>query len=169
MSDQYLGEIRATSFNFAPKGWAMCNGQLLPIVQNQALFALLGTQYGGNGTTSFALPDLRGRSPMHRSSTMPVGARAGEEAHTLSTAEMPRHRHRLHASNQVANSALPAGALPAAAAVSGPTLYTQPGGMLGLKDEAVSPAGGSQPHPNMQPFLTLNFIIALQGIFPSQS
>lgn len=164
MSDPYLGEIRAISFNFAPKGWAFCNGQLLPINQNQALFALLGTQFGGNGTTTFALPDLRDRSPVHTGNGYPIGAVAGEATHTLTAQELPAHTHLLSAGGQGTASS-PAGARWAAstkasyAAAPSTTMSAQ----------ALSSTGGGQPHENRPPFLVINFVIALQGIFPSQN
>lgn len=170
MSEPFLGEIRQTSFGFAPKGWAMCNGQLLPIAQNQALFAILGTTYGGDGRTNFALPDLRGRSPAHTSSALPLGARAGEEAHTLTVNEIPPHNHGLQGSTDLANNAAPAGNLPAAKGRGGKDIYAAGGSPLQpMSPQAVAPAGNSQPHNNMQPYLALNFIIALQGIFPSRN
>nr|WP_227467458.1 tail fiber protein [Nocardioides lijunqiniae] len=151
------------SFQHAPKGWALCNGQLLPINQNQALFALLGTTYGGNGQTNFALPDLRGRVPIHVGEGHILGERGGEQAHTLSVPEMPRHTHPDLASPVNGNTSSPAGA--ALAPVSG--LYGPPTGLTSLAPSSVSTAGGSQAHQNMQPFLTISFCIALQGIFPS--
>lgn len=166
--DPYLGEIRTTAFNFAPRGWAMCNGQLLPIAQNAALFSLLGTMYGGNGSTNFALPDLRGRSPMHVAPGQWPGSAVGAETHTLSAAELPSHRHRVHASNLVSDTSLPAGAVPAAVSSNGPTLYTTPDQMVRLQPESIGVSGGSQAHTNMPPYLTLNFIIALVGIYPSR-
>ena len=169
MSTPYLAEIRLTSFAFAPRGWAMCNGQLLPINQNQALFALLGTQYGGNGTSNFALPNLQGRAPMHFSGTHPIGQAAGEEAHALTTNEMPAHVHALRASAKVAASSSPAGGVLAAPPRGGTPAYAAPANLVALNPAAVATSGGSQPHENRPPFLAVNFIIALQGIFPSRN
>jgi microcystin-dependent protein len=167
MAEPFLSEIRIMSFNFAPKGWALCSGQLLPINQNQALFSLLGTTYGGDGRVTFSLPDLRGQIPIHVGPGHTLGERGGEQAHTLSIAEMPTHSHVLNGtSNQGGNT-------PAANTVLGKSA-PQPsyGGASNLVPQApqsISAAGGSQPHLNMQPFLTLTFCIALQGIFPSAS
>lgn len=170
MSDPFIGEIRQASFAFAPKGWALCNGQLLPINQNQALFSILGTTYGGNGITTFALPDLRGRSPVHSSPNIPLGSRVGEEAHTVTVNELPPHGHTLQGSTDLANNAGPSGNVPASKGRGGKDIYA-PGGspLQPISPQAVAPAGGSQPHENMQPFSTINFIIALVGIFPSRN
>jgi microcystin-dependent protein len=153
------------SFNFAPKGWALCNGQLLPINQNQALFSLLGTTYGGNGQTNFALPDLRGRVPIHEGNGHTLGERAGEQAHTLNQSEMPLHTHTVVGSTANADSPLPSGNFLGGAN----NLYTLPSNPVSLVPSSISTVGGSQPHQNMQPFLTLSFCIALQGIFPSHN
>ena len=169
MGTPYLAEIRVTSFAFAPKGWAMCNGQLLAINQNQALFALLGTQYGGNGTTTFALPNLQGRAPMHFSGAQPIGQAGGEEVHTLTAAEMPAHVHALRASGKAAASSSPNGGVLAAPARGGTPAYAAPANLVALNPAAVTAAGGGQPHENRPPFLAVNFIIALQGIFPSRN
>jgi microcystin-dependent protein len=174
MSNQFLSEIRIMSFSFAPKGWAMCNGQLLPINENQALFALLGTTYGGNGQTTFALPNLQGRAAMHAGSSHILGERGGEEAHTVTTAEMPAHIHPASGDAKAGNatSAIPTlpNTLPGNAS---PTLVYSPGGggiqAVAMNPAMVTNAGGSQPHENRQPFLALNFCIALQGIFPSRN
>lgn len=165
MAEPFLSEIRIMSFVFAPKGWALCNGQLLPINQNQALFALLGTTYGGNGQTTFALPDLRGRTPIHTGSGHTLGESGGEQAHTLSIAELPTHTHVAQASPSNANSPTPTGNVLAGAL----NAYRAPDGLGPLHPASVTNVGGSQAHLNMQPFLTLSFCIALQGIFPSQN
>ncbi len=152
------------SFDFAPKGWALCNGQLLPINQNQALFSLLGTTFGGDGRVNFALPDLRGRIPIHVGGAHILGERGGEQAHTLSIAEVPTHTHFLKGSSPAGTQLIPAGAYLA----KNPTqLYRQPDNLAAMNAGSVANAGGSQAHLNMQPFLTLSFCIALQGIFPS--
>jgi microcystin-dependent protein len=167
MSDPFLGEIRQTSFAFAPKGWALCDGQLLPINQNQALFSLLGTTYGGDGVRTFALPDLRGRSPVHSSASIPLGNRQGEESHTLLGSEIPPHTHSLQGSADLGNAASPVGNLPAGKGRGGKDIYAPGSSALQpLSPQAVAPSGGNQPHPNMQPYLTINFIIAMNGIFP---
>lgn len=167
MSEPFLSEIRIMSFNFAPRGWALCNGQILPINQNQALFSLLGTTFGGDGRVTFALPDLRARVPMHVGNGHTLGERGGEEAHTLSQSELPAHVHPTFGSSQTASQASPAGALLAApsAALGSPYASGAPAAALG--PATVGSQGGSQPHTNLQPFLVLNFCIALQGIFPS--
>lgn len=165
MSEPFLGEIKIIAFNFAPKGWALCNGQLLPINQNQGLFSLLGTTYGGDGRVNFGLPDLRGRIPIHIGSGHTQGERGGETAHTLSIAEMPTHIHPVVASNQTYNSVSPTNAILAGA----PNMYANPSNLTTLVPDTVTNVGGSQPHSNMQPYLVLNFVIALQGIFPSQN
>jgi microcystin-dependent protein len=180
MSTPFLAEIRIMSFNFAPKGWALCNGQLLPINQNQPLFALLGTTYGGNGQTTFALPDLRGRVPVSTDfNAFVLGQRGGEEAHTLSTQELAAHIHLMQVSNTTAlanaTGRTPAGHSPAQSIaatnpISSVNIYgTGTGSETFDTVNAISNVGGSQPHENRQPYLTLNFCIALQGIFPSQT
>jgi microcystin-dependent protein len=168
MAEPFLSEIRIMSFNFAPKGWAMCNGQLLPINQNQALFSLLGTTYGGNGQTTFALPDLRGQTPIHVGSGHTLGERGGEQAHTLAISELPSHTHVAHATTTQAdqNSNGPAPSeTPAQSNFS--FLYGPPTNLQAMAPNALQSVGGSQAHVNMQPFLALSFCIALQGIFPS--
>jgi microcystin-dependent protein len=165
MAEPFLSEIRVMSFEFAPKGWALCNGQLLPINQNQALFSLLGTTFGGDGRVNFALPDLRGRTPIHVGSGHTLGERGGEQAHTLSIAEIPTHTHVLSATSSNASQPIPSGNLLARQAPANP--YIAPTSLAAMNATSVANAGGSQAHLNMQPFLTLNFCIALQGIFPS--
>ena len=165
MSEPFLSEIKIVSFNFAPKGWALCNGQLLPINQNQALFSLLGTTYGGDGRVNFALPNLQGRIPIHFGNGHTLGEVGGEENHTLIASEMPAHTHTFSASNATPNQGTPAGNM--WASNSGAYSSAQPGATMNLA--SISTAGGSQPHTNLQPFLVLNFIIALQVIFPSRS
>lgn len=167
MSDPYIGEIRLLSFTFPPRGWALCSGQLLPINQNQALFSILGTQYGGDGVTTFALPDLRGRVPFHTDGggIGPVGTMVGEEAHTLTAAELPAHTHRMQASLATGTATVPTNGYPAVA----PAAAYAPAANTAMLGTAVSSVGGSQPHENMPPFLALNFAIALQGVFPSRN
>lgn len=170
MAEPFLAEIRLMSFNFAPRGWALCNGQLLPLNQNQALFSLMGTTYGGDGRVTFGLPDLRGRSPLHFGNGMSLGERAGEAAHTLSLNEVPAHTHAISASSDVANTHLPGAALPAGKPRGGINRYAAAGtGNTALHPGSITNLGGNQPHDNLQPYLTLNFVIALQGIFPSQN
>jgi len=164
MAEPFLSEIRIMSFVFAPKGWALCNGQLLPINQNQALFSLLGTTFGGDGRVNFALPDYRGRVPIHVGSGHTLGERGGEQAHTLSIAELPTHTHVLNGTSNNGNALIPAGNLLAQSATQ---LYAPPGSLQAMAAASVTNVGGSQAHLNMQPFLTLSFCIALQGIFPS--
>ena len=169
MSSPFLGELKILSFAFAPRGWAQCNGQILPINQNQALFALLGTQYGGNGVQNFALPDLRGRGAVHVAPGQ-VGQRIGQESVTLGVAQMPSHAHTLRAVSDLANANVPGNALPAARGRGGLAMFAAAGSSnTSLNPQAVTNAGGDQPHSNMQPFGVLNFCIALQGIFPSRN
>jgi len=167
MAEPFLSEIRIMSFGFPPKGWALCDGQLLPINQNQALFSLLGTTYGGNGTTNFALPDLRSRVPIHMGSGHTLGERGGEQAHTLSIAEIPTHAHALQGSSDAGTLIIAAGNVPAS---SPSQMYQAPdNNLVAMNPASITNVGGSQAHLNMQPFLALNFSIALQGIFPSQT
>jgi microcystin-dependent protein len=165
MSNQFLGEIKIVSFNFAPKGWAQCNGQFLPINQNQALFSLLGTNYGGNGQTTFALPDLRGQVPIHIGGGFTLGQKGGQQAHTVTMSEMPAHTHVASGTSDNGDSVIPTANLLGAAA----NLYGAPTNPTTLIPSSVSNIGGSQPHENMQPYLTLLFCICLQGVFPSQN
>ena len=165
MASPFMGEIRLVSFNFAPQGWAMCNGQLLPINQNQALFSLLGTTFGGNGQTTFALPDLRGRAPIHVGSGHTLGEKAGEQSHTLTIAELPTHTHSALANSGNATTPIPGGNLLAAAN----NLYAANTNLVALGPDMIANVGGSQAHQNMQPFIIVTYCIALQGIFPSQN
>jgi microcystin-dependent protein len=164
MAEPFLSEIRIMSFNFAPKGWALCNGQLLPINQNQALFSLLGTTYGGDGRVNFALPDLRARVPVHVGNGHTLGERAGEQAHTVSLGELAMHAHAAKASTaSSAGNDNPGNRFVGSAS----NVYAAPAKLTAINSGTIVPTGGSQPHQNMQPFLTLSFCIALQGIFPS--
>ena len=165
MADPFLGEVKMVAFNFAPKGWATCNGQLLPINQNQALFSLFGTMYGGNGQTTFALPDLRGRVPIHMGSGFTQGQSGGEQAHTVTAAELPTHTHVAQGTTSNSDSDVPTGKLLGAAN----NVYTPAANLTPLQPATITNVGGSQPHANMQPYLTLTFCVALQGIFPAQN
>ncbi len=169
MGEPFLGEIKIVAFNFAPRGWAMCNGQLLPINQNQALFSLLGTTYGGNGQTNFALPDLRARTPIHVGNGHSLGERGGEAAHTLSIAEVPTHTHVANGTSNVATQKTPAPSGSMGYAQSGQVVYGGPSNLVAMSPSTVANAGGSQAHQNTEPSLVLTFCIALQGIFPSQT
>lgn len=175
MADPFVAEIRIFPFNFAPKGWAWCDGQLMPLSQNTALFSLLGTTYGGNGKSNFALPDLQGRAPMHPGqgpglSLHDLGETGGSETVTLLESEMPAHSHSLRASIDDADLRIPA-ATRSLAKSSGGSLYssTTSQGLTGAAPSALSPAGGDAPHNNLMPFLTFYFCIALQGVFPPRS
>ena len=165
MAEPFLSEIRLMSFEFAPKGWALCNGQLLPINQNQALFSLLGTSFGGDGQVNFALPDLRGRTPIEVGSGHALGEVGGQQAHTLAISELPVHTHTANATSSPASTAIPSGSL--VLAQSNFELYRAPTSLAAMNASTIASTGGSQAHLNMQPFLTLSFCIALQGIFPS--
>ena len=168
MAEPFLAETRIMSFNFPPKGWALCNGQFLPINQNQALFSLLGTNYGGNGQTTFALPNLRGRTPIHFGYNYPIGQTGGEESHTITMAELPTHKHTLINTNQAVDTNIPAAGTSTLGNTAPNQVYNSSGqNLVAMNPASVSNIGGSQPHLNMQPFLALNFCIALQGIFPS--
>ena len=172
MSEPFLAEIRIVSFGFAPRGYAQCNGQLLPINQNQAIFSLLGTTYGGNGQTNFALPDLRGRVPVEAGQNVLLGQSSGKENHTLLTSELPGHTHAMMGSSNQATTMSPRGNVLSEKARRGKNIYgPTPSGpqTQALDPQAVGVAGGSQPHTNMQPSLVLNFVIALQGIFPPRN
>jgi microcystin-dependent protein len=166
MAEPFLSEIRIMSFVFPPKGWALTDGQLLPINQNQALFSLLGTTFGGDGRVNFGLPDIRGRVPIHVGDSHTLGERGGEQAHTLSIAEIPTHTHSAKASTDTSSTNNPTNALTLAKSTAA-NLYASQGNYQAMNPGAIGPVGGSQAHQNMQPFLTLSFCIALQGIFPS--
>jgi microcystin-dependent protein len=171
-AEPFIGEIKWVAFNFAPRGWALCDGQLLPINQNQALFALLGTTFGGDGRTTFALPDMRGRTPIHVGqgpglSQYVLGQEGGEESHTLTVSEIPWHDHPAMASNAEATAVSPAANV--FAAKSRVPLYGPGPANIDMSASAIVAAGGSQPHNNMPPYITLNCVIALQGIFPSRN
>ena len=174
MADPFVAEIRIFPFNFAPKGWAFCNGQLLPLSQNTALFSLLGTTYGGNGQSNFALPNLQGSAPMHPGqgpglSLHDLGETGGSATVTLLTSEIPAHPHALMASSTTGTKSL--ATANSLARTSGATPYLPPAGapLVAMSQAALSPAGSNQPHNNMMPYLTLNFNIALQGVFPPRS
>ena len=165
MSEPFLGEVRLFSFNYPPRGWALCNGQLLAINQNQALFSLLGTMYGGDGRTTFALPDLRGRVPIHVDGGFVQGQRSGEENHTLIISELPQHTHLPQGDSGAANAGTPVGNTWGAQDASP---YSNAANVA-MNPTAIGATGGSQAHPNLSPYLTLNFCIALLGIFPSRN
>jgi microcystin-dependent protein len=169
MAEPFLSEIRIMSFSYAPRGWAMCNGQLLPINQNQALFSLLGTTFGGNGQTNFALPDLRGQTPIHVGNGHVLGEKGGAQSVTVSIPQMPQHLPTMNATTATAVANTPPSNTVMLATTSGDTIYNDPAALVAMDPRACSNTGGSQAHLNMQPFLTLTFCIALQGIFPSQN
>ena len=171
MSEPFLAEVRIVGFDFAPRGWAFCDGQILPINQNQSLYSLLGTTYGGDGRTSFALPDLRGRTPIHVGSSNGgqhgLGQKSGEETHTLTANEIPQHSHPLQASSKDGDTLIPSGAV-LAREVGG--IYEQnTTNRISLRDGTITNVGGGQAHENMQPYIALNFCIALMGLFPSRN
>ena len=173
MADPFIGEIRMFAGDFAPRNWSFCDGALLPISSNTALFSLLGTTYGGDGRTTFALPDLRGRLPLHPGSgpglsTRHLGQRGGTEDETLTANQIPSHTHSMQASSNLGNAPSPSTRVTAMSSSFDAFIDETPGGAA-LATEAVATAGGSQPHTNLQPYLCINFIIALQGIFPSRS
>jgi microcystin-dependent protein len=171
MATPFLGEIRIVSFNYPPKGWAFCNGQLLSIQQNAALFSLLGTYYGGDGRTNFALPNLQGRVPLHQGSTFVIGQVGGENNHTLALTETPAHTHTPSGYNAAGNAAPGATTVWAQGSVSGQpahSLYSTASNTT-MNPSVLASAGAGQAHENRQPFLVLNFVMALSGIFPSQS
>jgi microcystin-dependent protein len=166
MSEQFLAEIRVFSFNFPPKGWALCNGQMLPINQNQALFSILGTTYGGNGQTTFGLPNLQGCTPVHVGNGIVQGAMGGEAQHTLTVQEIPSHQHSANASTSTSDQAAPSGNFWGNAGLAS---YNAAAPNAPMSPSAIANAGGGQPHSNLQPYLVLNVCIALQGIFPSRN
>jgi microcystin-dependent protein len=170
VSTPFIGEIRVIAFGFPPKGWVFCNGQLLPISQNQALFSILGTQYGGDGISNFALPNYQGAIPASAGPTMPQGAIAGEAGHTLSLAEIPSHTHTLSGVAATGTTSNPAGNYLAQTDSTVGNVYGPPGNpAINMAAASVSNAGNSQPHNNLMPYLTVGFIIALQGMFPSKN
>ena len=166
MSEPFLAEVRIVGFNFAPRGWAFCDGQILPINQNQSLYSLLGTTYGGDGRTSFALPDMRGRACMHVGNGHREGQKSGEETHTLAGNEMPNHDHVLQASTTGGNDFNFSGKVLADATVAS---YVDPASLVGMNTGAVANVGGGQAHENMMPYIAVNYCIALQGLFPSRN
>jgi len=172
--DPFVAEIRIFPFNFAPKGWAFCDGQILPLSQNTALFSLLGTTYGGDGKSNFALPDMQGNAPMHPGqgpglSLHDLGETGGSDTVTLLDSEIPSHSHALMANTSTGTKSVPSNN--SLARTSGATPYLPPAGapLVAMAGQALTPAGGDQPHNNMQPYLTLNFCIALQGVFPPRT
>lgn len=168
MAEPFMAETRIMSFGFAPKGWAMCNGQLLPINQNQALFSLLGTTFGGDGRVNFGLPDLRGRTPIHFGNHT-LGEKGGEEAHTITMGEMPQHTHSLLSGTNAVTTNVPDSSVVLGNTAPNLVYSGQSQNFVNMNSASISNRGGSQAHLNMQPYLTLNFCIALQGIFPSQT
>jgi microcystin-dependent protein len=174
MADPFVAEIRIFPFNFAPKGWAFCDGQILPLSQNTALFSLLGTTYGGDGKSNFALPNMQGNAPMHPGqgpglSLHDLGETGGSDTVSLLESEIPSHSHQLMSvagfagtNNDPTNEVLAKGD-------AGLQPYASPGALVNMADSAIAPAGGDQPHNNMQPYLTLNFCIALQGVYPPRT
>jgi microcystin-dependent protein len=167
MAEPFLGEIRLFSFGFAPKGWALCNGQLLPINQNQALFSLLGNNYGGDGRVNFALPNLQGRVPIHVGGGHPLAQQGGEQAHTVTSSELPMHTHFAMASPTAGTQNVPANNMVLSQRAA--EIYRPPSNLTTLVAGTIGNSGGSQAHQNMQPYLVVNFSIALQGIFPSMN
>lgn len=165
MSEPFLGEIRMFANGYAPRNWMFCEGQILQINQNQALYSLLGNVYGGNGVTTFALPDYRGRVPLHVSTNYPLGTSGGEESHTLTINELPQHTHQVNASSAVSDNVSPVGNTWGA----GNQQYANPESLGAMNSTAITTAGGSQPHNNMQPYLVLNYAIAVNGIYPSRN
>jgi microcystin-dependent protein len=174
MADPFVAEIRIFPFNFPPQGWAWCDGQLLPISQNTALFSLLGTTYGGNGKTNFALPNLQGSVPMQPGqgpglSMHDLGETGGSDTVTLLESEIPVHAHTIRASAEPANAQIPNAQLTLARSAGGSAYNTTATGLVSMSPQALAPAGGNQGHNNLQPYLTMYFCIALQGVFPPRS
>ena len=174
MADPFIAEIRIFPFNFAPRGWAWCDGQLLPLSQNTALFSLLGTTYGGNGKSNFALPDLQGRAPMHPGqgpglSLHDLGETGGSYTVSLLESEIPSHAHALKAYNDFADLQTPSPARSLARSQNASAYQTSTSGLVPMSDQALAPAGGDQPHNNLQPYVTFYFCIALQGVFPPRT
>jgi microcystin-dependent protein len=167
MATPYISELKLVSFNFAPKGWALANGQLLPINQNQALFSLVGTTYGGDGRVNFGLPNLQSRVPIHMGNGFSLGQNAGEASHTLSINEIPSHTHSLQGINATQNAGNPANGF--LANTGSQSFYAAPNNLVAMFAGDISTVGGSQPHPNQSPYLVMNWIIALQGIYPTQN
>lgn len=167
MSEGFLGEIRPFAFNFPPRSWAQCDGQLLPIAQNQSLYSLLGTVYGGDGRTTFALPDLRGRTPIQPDDSIHTGGRGGEEQVSLTVAQIPNHEHSLNASSDAATTNVPTGQVLAQS--SGGNLYGAAQNLVSMSPTALAHAGTGQGHDNMQPYTVLNFCICIQGLYPSRN
>jgi len=175
MADPFVAEIRIFPFNFAPKGWAWCDGQLMPLSQNTALFSLLGTTYGGDGKSNFALPDLQGRAPMHPGqgpglSLHDLGETGGSETVTLLESEIPAHSHAMRAANEASTTNSPAGNLIGRPFGRGNNVFNAAvNNLVSMSDQTLAPAGGDQPHNNLQPYLTFYFCIALQGVFPPRT
>ena len=167
MSEPFLAEVRIFGFNFPPRGWAQCDGQILPINQNQSLFSLLGTIYGGDGRTTFALPDLRGRVPIHEGNGHSLGQRSGEESPALTVNQIPQHTHSARGSSDAGTAPIPAGNVLASSAPS--EFYHGASNLVDLRAGTIANAGGGQGHNNMQPFTAVNFCIALQGQFPPRN
>jgi microcystin-dependent protein len=174
MADPFVAEIRIFPFNFAPRGWAWCDGQLLPLSQNTALFSLLGTTYGGDGRSNFALPDFGGRAPMHPGqgpglSLHDLGETGGSDTVTLLESEIPSHAHAMRASTDPANAQAPNATVTLARSSGGSAYSTSTSGLVAMADQTLAPAGGDQPHNNLMPYLTFYFNIALQGVFPPRT
>ncbi|HTB21215.1 MAG TPA: tail fiber protein [bacterium] len=169
MAQPFMGEIRLFSFPFAPRNWAFCAGQSLSVNQNQALFSLLGTMYGGNGVSNFLLPDLRGRAPLNQGAQIPLGTQSGTETVLLSGPQLPTHPHTLQASTATATLNSPAAANALGTPAAGKPIYAPPTGLAAMNSATLGNSGNQQPHPNMQPSLVLNFCIALSGIYPTRS